>query len=116
MLHPAWSSAGDEDYEKAYDHNRQGMIAMSMARFGEAIESFQKAAALALDYEIRGKNLQYTPVFHAGWAHEKIDEQKGACEAFEKFLEIAPPDLAEGSKINHAETFIGENCRLENIH
>lgn len=110
---PAWSSPGDENHNKAYNHNRQGMISMSMARFGEAVEDFQKAASLAVDYEIRGEKLQYTPLFHAGWASEKMGDREGACDAYQKFLEVAPAELAEASKVDHANIFIGKNCRVE---
>ncbi|MEO5657833.1 MAG: hypothetical protein ABIO65_06375, partial [Nitrospiria bacterium] len=38
--------------EEAYGLNRDGMIAMSEARFDDAIDAFQRASALRADYGI----------------------------------------------------------------
>lgn len=100
--------AGPED--TAYQHNREGMIAMGMARFDEAIRSFLKASALVEDYQIRGKKLEYTPVFHTGWARQKIGLTREACGAFERFLSIVPKEDTDGTKIDHAQGYIRENC------
>ena len=106
-MNPA-RSGGPED--EAYELNRDGMIAMSQAAFEEAIGAFQKAAALAKDYEIVGRPLIYTPVFMTAWASEKIGRVKEACGAYRRFLEIAPPDRIEPSKAEHARDYIKLNC------
>jgi len=57
--------------EKAYEHNRKGMINMSKALFDEAIVEYKKAYGLVHDYQIRDKSLIYTPIFMTAWAYEK---------------------------------------------
>lgn len=86
----------------AYEHNRAGMINLSMARFDEAIAEFEKAAAFYPDYQIQGQPLVYTPIFMTAWAFEKIGRIDEACEYYRKFLEISPPDAVEATKIQHA--------------
>ena len=88
--------------ETAYEHNRAGMIDMSMARFEEAIAEFEKAAALYPDYQIQGQPLVYTPIFMTAWAYEKIGRMDKACEYYQKFLEISPPGVMEATKGQHA--------------
>ncbi|HEY5649593.1 MAG TPA: hypothetical protein VLB09_07240 [Nitrospiria bacterium] len=106
MWDASWAGSEDE----AYQHNRQGMISMGMARFEEAIRSFRKASSLVEDYRIRGRKLEYTPIFHTGWASEKIGERAEACHAFERFLAVVPEDGADPTKIEHAEAFVQEHC------
>jgi tetratricopeptide (TPR) repeat protein len=96
--------------EKAYQHNRAGMVNMSMARFEEAIEEFEKAAALFPDYHIQGQPLVYTPIFMTAWAYEKIGQMEKACRYYRTFLEIPPSDALELSKASHAEEVLGTQC------
>lgn len=96
--------------EAAYEHNRAGMVNMSMARFEEAIEEFRQAASLLEDYAILDRPLVYTPIFMMGWAYEKLGQTAEACREFKKFLEIASPDLAEPGKVFHARSFL-DACR-----
>lgn len=96
--------------EEAYEHNRQGMIAMSEAEFDEAIVEFRKAAALAKDYQIRDRSLIYTPVFMTAWANEKLGRVTEACGEFQRFLEIAPPDAIEPTKAEHARDYLKVHC------
>jgi len=100
--------------DSAYALNREGMIAMSEARFKEAIDAFQGASELVVDYGILGRPLVYTPVFMMGWASEKIGAVAGACEAYGKFLDIAPQDAIEGTKANHAAAYLAANCPPQN--
>lgn len=100
-----------DDQEEAYEHNRQGMIAMSQAEFEEAIAEFQKAASLSEDYEITGRPLNYTPVFMAAWAQEKIGRVEDACRSFRRFLQIALTEAAEQTKVEHAREYIAQHCR-----
>lgn len=97
--------------EEAYEYNRQGMIAMSEAQFEEAIVEFQKAAAVATDYQIRGRPLVYTPVFMTAWALEKIGRVQEACREFQKFLAVAPPEVVEATKADHARDYLNHHCR-----
>ena len=97
--------------ETAYEHNRQGMIAMSQARFEEAIREFEKAAAIAEDYQIKDRSLNYTPVFMTAWASEKIGEVASACRQFERFLIIAPSEMVELTKAEHARSYRARFCR-----
>jgi tetratricopeptide (TPR) repeat protein len=104
-------TAQSEDLrDDAYEHNRQGMIAMSKADFEEAIEEFQSAAALAKDYQIIGRPLVYTPVFMTAWAHEKIGRTQEACREFQQFLAIAPPESVEETKVDHARDYLKQHC------
>ncbi|MBI3595671.1 MAG: hypothetical protein HY203_00790 [Nitrospirae bacterium] len=105
-----WPWAMAQSEEEAYEYNRQGMIAMSEAEFEEAIVNFQKAAALAKDYQIRGRSLIYTPVFMTAWASEKIARGTEACREFQRFLEIAPPDAVEATKAEHARDYLKHHC------
>ncbi|MGH7275189.1 MAG: tetratricopeptide repeat protein [Nitrospiria bacterium] len=93
----------------AYEHNRAGMINMSMARFEEAIVEFEKAVALYPDYQIQGQPLVYTPIFMTAWAYEKIGRIDKACEFYRKFLEISPPDAVEATKAQRAREVL-EGC------
>jgi len=102
--------AGPPSDEDAYEHNRQGMIAMSKADFEEAIAEFQAAAALARDYQITGRALVYTPVFMTAWANEKIGRTQEACREFRHFLAIAPPGSVEATKAEHAGDYLKQNC------
>jgi tetratricopeptide (TPR) repeat protein len=102
--------ASDAD-ERAYALNREGMIAMSEARFTDAIDAFQRASQQVSDYGILGRPLIYTPVFMTGWASEKIGAVAGACEAYRKFLDIAPQDAIEETKADHAAAYLAANCR-----
>lgn len=96
--------------EEAYEHNRAGMVNMSMARFEQAIEDFRKAAALLSDYQIRGRPLVYTPIFMMAWAYEKLGRLKEACGYYQRFLEISPPDLIEPTKALHAREVLDQEC------
>jgi hypothetical protein len=102
--------AGAPSDEDAYEHNRQGMIAMSKADFEEAIAEFQAAAVLAKDYQITGRPLIYTPVFMTAWANEKIGRAREACREFRHFLSIAPPESVEATKAEHAGGYLKQNC------
>ncbi|GEM_PF-1802960 len=95
---------------EAYEHNRAGMANMSMARFEEAITEFNQAAALLPDYQIQGRPLIYTPIFMAGWAYEKIGRLNEACHNYRKFLEIAPPEMVEETKAQHAREVLEQCC------
>jgi len=106
QLQGAMSQSEDE----AYEHNRQGMIAMSEAEFEGAIIEFQKAAALAKDYQITGRPLVYTPVFMTAWADEKIGRIREACREFQRFLAIAPPESVEETKAEHARDYLKQHC------
>jgi hypothetical protein len=111
----AWASvavgADPNEEERAYGLNREGMIAMSEARFVEAIDAFQRAAELASDYSIMGRPLMYTPVFMSGWASEKIGRTRQACAAYRDYLRIAVEHPVEPTKVEHATGFIATNCR-----
>lgn len=96
--------------QEAYEHNRAGMVNMSMARFEEAIAEFNQAAALLPDYQIRGRPLVYTPIFMTGWAYEKIGRLNEACRHYQRFLEIVPPEVVEETKAQHAREIL-EKCR-----
>ncbi len=96
--------------DDAYEHNRQGMIAMSKADFEEAIAEFQSAAALAKDYQIIGRPLVYTPVFMTAWAYEKIGRTHEACRGFQQFLAIAPSESVEATKADHASDYLKQHC------
>ncbi|HET6466104.1 MAG TPA: hypothetical protein VLY20_09650 [Nitrospiria bacterium] len=108
MASISWAMAQSE--EEAYEHNRQGMIAMSEAEFEEAIVEFQTAAALAKDYQIRNRPLIYTPVFMTAWAYEKIGRMSAACGEFQRFLKIAPADAIESTKAEHARDYLKQHC------
>ena len=96
--------------DSAYALNREGMIAMSEARFTEAIDAFERASTLVLDYGILGRPLMYTPVFMTGWASEKIEAVSSACMAYRRFLNIAPKDAIEETKAEHATAYLATNC------
>lgn len=96
--------------EEAYALNRDGMIAMSEARFDDAIDAFQRAAVLRADYGIVGRPLIYTPLFMTGWASEKIGRTVKACEAYRRFLHFSPLDTAEPTKIDHAASYLASQC------
>jgi hypothetical protein len=106
QLQGAMSQSEDE----AYEHNRQGMIAMSEAEFEEAIIEFQKAAVLAKDYQITGRPLIYTPVFMTAWANEKIGRTHEACREFQHFLTMAAPESVEETKAEHARDYLKQHC------
>ena len=105
----AAGSASVED--RAYELNREGMIAMSEARFTDAIHAFQGAADLVADYGVLGKPLMYTPVFMTGWAAEKIGRTRDACEAYRRYVRIAQERPIEPTKIDHAKGYIEASCR-----
>lgn len=107
QLQGAMSQSEDE----AYEYNRQGMIAMSKAEFEAAIAEFQRAAALARDYQIIGRPLVYTPVFMTAWADEKIGRIREACREFKRFLAMAPPESVEETKAEHARDYLKQHCR-----
>ncbi|MEW6325234.1 MAG: tetratricopeptide repeat protein [Nitrospirota bacterium] len=96
--------------EEAYARNRDGMIAMSKARFDEAIEHFQQAADLVPDYGITRRGLLYTPNFMTGWAYEKLGRSEEACRYFRRFLETAPVQRLEADKADHATEFMQRHC------
>jgi len=96
--------------DEAYALNREGMIAMSEARFEDAIDLFERASALVTDYGIQGKPLLYTPIFMAGWASEKIGRIPQACASYRRFLTIAPADLVERTKADHAAGHLAAHC------
>ena len=100
-----------EASDAAYALHREGMIAMSEARFKEAIDAFQRASTLVLDYGILGRPLMYTPVFMTGWASEKIEAVSSACTAYRRFLNVAPKDAIEETKADHAMEYAAANCR-----
>lgn len=114
----AWPVAGPppaqddttQRLERAYAYNRAGMIDMSEARFDEAIEQFQRAADLVPDYGITKQSLRYTPTFMIGWAHEKQGRIEEACRFFRRFLDLAPADLVEAGKADHARNYLVKNC------
>ena len=96
--------------ERAYEHNRSGMVNMSMALFDEAIEEFGLAIELARDYTIRDGFLIYTPTFMIAWSYEKIDRKEKACEHYRKFLETASPQWIEKTKQDHAGQYLKQHC------
>lgn len=96
--------------ERAYAYNRDGMIDMSMAQFDEAIEQFQHAADLVPDYGITRRDLRYTPTFMIGWAHEKQGRVEEACRAYHRFLDLAPAQLIEQGKADHANQYFDRHC------
>jgi len=96
--------------ERAYGYNRDAMIAMSEAQFDEAIDLFQKAAALVPDYGITRRELRYTPNFMTGWAYEKLGQEAAACKFFGAFLTRSPSERVEASKADHATDFIARHC------
>jgi tetratricopeptide (TPR) repeat protein len=103
------SSTGFSELEEAaYEHNRAGMANMSMARFEEAITEFEKAAALASDYQIRGRSLIYTPIFMTAWAYEKLGRLHEACKYYREFLTVAPTEMVEETKADHARAFLAD--------
>jgi len=95
---------------EAYALNREGMIAMSEARFDDAIDSFKRASGLIPDYGILGEPLMYTPVFMTGWASEKIGAVPDACASYRRFLTIAPTDVLEATKADHATEYLAARC------
>jgi len=115
LLWPAVGQAGKDDdtaqlLERAYAYNRNGMIAMSQAQFDEAIDHFQKAADLVPDYGITKRGLRYTPNFMIGWAHEKNGRNDEACRFFRRFLDLAPAELIEEGKADHARQYLIHHC------
>lgn len=96
--------------EQAYQYNREGMIAMSKARFEDAVEHFQKAAALVPDYGITRRGLRYTPNFMTAWAYEKLGRSEEACRYFRHFLDLAPGEWLEAEKADHANGFLARHC------
>ncbi len=105
------SGADPSDEDRAYTLNREGMIAMSEARFAEAIEAFESAAKLATDYTIIGRSLMYTPVFMSGWGSEKIGRTQQACRAYREYLRIAVEHPVEPTKVDHAKAFVAASCQ-----
>jgi tetratricopeptide (TPR) repeat protein len=107
----AASAADPSNEDRAYALNREGMVAMSEARFEDAIAAFDHAAKLAIDYSITGRSLMYTPVFMSGWGSEKIGRPQQACRAYREYLRIAVEHPVEPTKVDHAKAFISANCR-----
>ncbi|MEW6681657.1 MAG: hypothetical protein AB1451_01875 [Nitrospirota bacterium] len=108
------SAADPSDEDRAYALNREGMIAMSEARFEDAIAAFARAAQVADDYAISGKPLMYTPVFMTGWASEKIGRTREACAAYRHYLRLAVEHPVEPTKVDHASAYVSTNCRDAN--
>ncbi len=106
----AWEGLAATVDEQAYALNRDGMIAMSEARFEDAVDAFRRAAAMVPDYGIRGKALMYTPVFMTGWGSEKLGDVAAACEAYRRFLAAAPADAVEPTKADHAASYVAAHC------
>jgi tetratricopeptide (TPR) repeat protein len=106
----AWEGVAATVDEQAYALNRDGMIAMSEARFEDAVDAFRRAAAMVPDYGIRGKALMYTPIFMTGWASEKLGDVAAACEAYRRFLAAAPADAVEPAKADHAASYVAAHC------
>ena len=106
------SRTGDATIEQAYAYNREGMIAMSKARFVEAIAQFEKAADLVPDYGITSRGLRYTPNFMMAWAYEKLGHLESACHYYRTFLDLAPAKWTEieTEKAGRAETFVDHHC------
>ena len=96
--------------DEAYGWNREGMIAMSQARFEDAIRHFLRAAELAGDYQVQGRPLVYTPVFMAAWAYEKIVKRAGACREYRRFLKVALSEKMEPTKAEHARDYLAQYC------
>ncbi len=111
----AWAAvaAGADpiDEDRAYALNREGMVAMSEARFAEAIEAFDRAADVATDYAVIGRSFMYTPVFMSGWASEKIGRTREACRAYREYRRIAVEHPVEPTKVDHANAFVAANCQ-----
>lgn len=105
------SETAPEDVEKAYALNQGGMVDMSMALFRSAALKFIQAASMVPDYQIRGKSLLYTPTFMAAWAFEKIKDFSQSCRYYRQFLEIAPLEFREETKVKHAQEFLYGKCR-----
>ena len=105
------SQAGFNDVETAYALNQEAMVDMSMAQFRSAVEKFIQAASIVPDYQIRGRSLLYTPTFMAAWAFEKIKDFHQSCRYFKQFLEIAPLEYREETKVKHAQEFLSGQCR-----
>lgn len=105
------SETGPEDVEKAYALNQGAMVDMSTARFQSAAQKFIQAASIVPDYQIRGKSLLYTPTFMAAWAFEKIKDFSRSCRYYKQFLEIAPLEFREETKVKHAQEFLSGQCR-----
>ncbi len=107
--HAAWALE-PEPHERAYELNREGMVAMSEARFEDAIAAFERAARVAGDYAIAGKPFMYTPVFMTGWASEKIGRTREACAAYRDYLRIAVEYPVEPTKADHAKGYVAASC------
>ena len=105
------SAADPSDEDRAYGLNREGMIAMSEARFEDAIAAFEQAAKLAGDYEVIGKPLMYTPIFMTAWASEKLGRTREACVAYRDYLRIAVEHPVEPTKVDHAKAYVAAKCR-----
>jgi hypothetical protein len=104
-------SASDEETERAYSLNQEAMIDLSTAEFPSAARKFLEAAGIVPDYGIMGRPLRYTPTFMAAWAFEKEGLREEACRTYDRFLRIAPEDLREGTKVEHARSFLNDYCR-----
>lgn len=108
---PGLGAAEQAVEDRAYELNREGMIAMSEARFEDAIEAFERAAELATDYAIVGRPLMYTPVFMTAWAAEKIDRTSKACAAYRRYVRLAAEHPVEPTKIDHATAYVSTHCK-----
>lgn len=98
------------DEEDAYALNQEAMVDMSTAEFESAARKFLEAGALVPDYGIKNRSLRYTPTFMAAWAFEKMGNGAEACRYFKKFLEIAPPEQRETTKVEHAQDYLSHHC------
>jgi tetratricopeptide (TPR) repeat protein len=110
-----WAGAGaapasDATRDQAYAYNRDGLTAMSKARYEEAIQLFDEAARMVPDYGILNRSLSYTPTFMLAWAAQKLGRNKVACRHFQDFLDIAPAELLEPDKATHAREFLATQC------
>jgi tetratricopeptide (TPR) repeat protein len=100
-----------DEIEEAYAINQEAMVDMSMAQFDSAAKKFLMAAAIITDYQIRGQKLRYTPTFMAAWAFEKEGHPAEACRHFRRFLEIAPQEHREKTKVDHAVDYLHRHCQ-----
>jgi tetratricopeptide (TPR) repeat protein len=100
-----------DEVEEAYALNQEAMVEMSMAQFDSAAKKFLEAAARVRDYQIRDRNLRYTPTFMAAWAFEKEGDRIEACRYYRRFLEIAPQEHREETKADHAVDYLHRHCQ-----
>jgi tetratricopeptide (TPR) repeat protein len=104
------AAAAGAEADRAYSLNQEAMAEMSQAAFESAADKFLRAAAIVPDYAIEDRPLRYTPTFMAAWAYEKLGAAARACRYYGRFLEIAPADRAEPTKLEHARAFVDQHC------